>query len=57
MIEIIVLWRLGRRVAERARSRGRRGGLYVLLLLALWFCGEFAAGISAIFLLAALGAK
>ena len=57
MIEIIVLWQLGRRIAERARARGRRGGRYVLLLLALWFFGEFAAGFSAVVLMSAVGDK
>jgi hypothetical protein len=55
MIEIIILWQLGRRISDRAVARGRRGGRYVLLLLALWFFGEFAAGLSAIVALAVLG--
>lgn len=57
MIEIIVLWQLGRRIADRARARGRGGGLYVLLLLALWFFGEFAGGLSALVVMAAVGDK
>lgn len=56
MIEIIVLWQLGRRIAERAALRGRRGGRYVLLLVVLWFGGEFTGGISAGIVMGVLGA-
>jgi predicted acylesterase/phospholipase RssA len=56
MIEIIVLWQLGRRIAERARARDRRGGLYVLLLLAFWFSGELAGGVAAGAVMGVLGA-
>jgi hypothetical protein len=57
MIEIIVLRQLGRRIAQRARVRGRRGGLYVLLLLAFWFSGEVAGAAAAGAVMVALGAK
>jgi hypothetical protein len=43
MIEIIVLWNLGRRISARAIARGRRPGRYVALLVVLWFGGEIAA--------------
>ena len=42
MLEILVLFRLGRRIADRARERGYRGAPAVWLLLGLWFAGEVA---------------
>jgi hypothetical protein len=40
MLELLVLWQLGKSVAARARARGRSATGYVFLLLALWFLGE-----------------
>jgi hypothetical protein len=42
MLEIVILIVLGRRIAEIARGKGRSGGPYVILLLAMWFGGEFS---------------
>ena len=40
MLEIILLWVLGKKVAAIASNKGRSGTPYVLLLVLLWFCGE-----------------
>src|SRR5262249_16737476 len=50
MLEIIVLFRLGRNIAARARDKGRRGTPFVLLLLALWFGGEIVGAVAGVVL-------
>jgi hypothetical protein len=40
MLELLMLWQLGKSIAARARKKGRSAARYVLLLLALWFIGE-----------------
>jgi hypothetical protein len=46
MLEILILIRLGQGIANRARAKGRSGGLFVVLLLFLWFGGEICGGIA-----------
>jgi hypothetical protein len=41
MIEIIVLIKLGMKIAERVRAKGHSAAGYVILLILLWFTGEF----------------
>jgi hypothetical protein len=45
MIEILILYGLGRAIAARAREAGRSGSSYAFLLHALWFCGEIIGGV------------
>ncbi|HEY1186836.1 MAG TPA: hypothetical protein VGE74_04220, partial [Gemmata sp.] len=40
MLEILILIALGRSIAAKARTKGRSGPLFVLLLVGLWVCGE-----------------
>ena len=40
MLEIMILFAMGKSIAAKARAKGRRGTPYVLLLLGLWFGGE-----------------
>jgi hypothetical protein len=46
MLEILILIRLGQGISNRARDKGRSGGLFVVLLLLLWFGGEICGGIA-----------
>jgi hypothetical protein len=41
MLEIIILYRLCQRIGQLARAKGRSGNGYQLLLVVLWFGGEF----------------
>jgi hypothetical protein len=41
VLEIIVLIILCKKMAEKARSKGRAAAGYVLLLILFWLCGEF----------------
>ncbi|WP_020469766.1 hypothetical protein [Zavarzinella formosa] len=45
MMEIVVLFRLGRSIAAKASQHGRQPILAVLLLIGLWFGGEFLGGL------------
>ena len=47
MLEIILLVALGNKIAAKAREKGRSGGLFVVLLLVLWFGCEIGAMIVA----------
>jgi hypothetical protein len=54
MLELLVLWQLGKSIAARARKKGRSAARYVLLLLALWFIGEATGAAVCFVILAAL---
>lgn len=45
MLEIILLWVMGKKVVGIARSKGRSGTPYVFLLLGLWFGGEIGGAV------------
>jgi|SRR5579883_673054 len=47
MLEIIILFALGKNIAAKAREKGRSGGWFVFLLLGLWFGGEIFGAIAA----------
>lgn len=47
MLEIAILYRLCKRLGRRVREGGRKAFPYQLMLIALWFGGEIAAGIVA----------
>ena len=51
MLEILLLIHLGKKIAAKAREKGRSGGAFVALLLFLWFGGEIAAMIAAMVVL------
>jgi hypothetical protein len=57
MLEIGVLWNLGRRISARAIARGRRPGRYVALLVVLWFGGEIFAALAGGVVAALLGER
>src|SRR4051812_10380964 len=41
MLEILLLYFLGKKLAGIVRSKGRSSGVYVVLLVVLWLAGEF----------------
>lgn len=45
MLEIILLFALGRRVGNIVRAKGHKAGLYQFLLVILWFGGEILGAI------------
>jgi uncharacterized membrane protein YgaE (UPF0421/DUF939 family) len=45
MLEILLLFWLGRKIAAIAGDKGRSGVLFVILLLFLWIGGEFFGAI------------
>jgi membrane associated rhomboid family serine protease len=45
MIEILILISLSKNIAAKAREKGRSGGAFVVLLLALWIGGELFGAI------------
>jgi len=45
MLEIVLLWAMGKKVAAIANAKGRSGTPYVFLLLGLWFGGEIGGAI------------
>lgn len=45
MLEIFMLFTLGRNIANKARRKGQSGAAAVLILLALWFGGEIFGAI------------
>jgi predicted RNA-binding Zn-ribbon protein involved in translation (DUF1610 family) len=46
MLEIILLWKCGQDVLERARKKGRRGWLWVTLLVCVWFSIEAVSAVA-----------
>ena len=54
MIEIIILFKLCRRIGETARDKGRREIGYQLMLIVFWFGGEVGTALLAGVVLAAL---
>jgi hypothetical protein len=54
MLELLVLWQLGKNIAASARKKGKSAARYVLLLLALWFLGEVIGAAVCYVILAAL---
>jgi hypothetical protein len=40
MLEILLLYALGKNIAEKAEDQGKGGVLFVILLVVLWFLGE-----------------
>jgi HEAT repeat protein len=47
MLEVLVLWFLGKKMAELAGDKGRSGAVYVILFVILWFAGEIAGAVIA----------
>jgi hypothetical protein len=50
MLEILLLYALGKNIAEKAENQGRGGALFVIILIVLWIVGEitgFAIGMVA----------
>lgn len=45
MLEIVLLWAMGKKVALIANAKGRSGTPYVFLLLGLWFGGQIGGAI------------
>jgi hypothetical protein len=43
MLEIFLLYALGKNIAEKAENQGRSGALFVIILIVLWFLGEITA--------------
>jgi hypothetical protein len=52
MLEIVVLIVLGQKIAKMARSRGRAAWPWVILLIACWYGGAIAAGVTAAIVMA-----
>ena len=52
MLEIVVLIVLGQKIAKMAKSRGRSAWPWVILLIGCWYGGAFAAGITAMIVMA-----
>ena len=50
MIEIFALIAMGKNISARAKSQGRSGVPFVLLLIALWFGGEIGGAIGGVVL-------
>ncbi len=46
MLEIILLFVLGKKIAALAGEKGRSGWPFVLVLIALWVGGEIAGGVA-----------
>jgi hypothetical protein len=46
MLEVIILFRLCRRIGRAARAKGRGATRFQVLLLLLWFGGEIGAGLA-----------
>jgi hypothetical protein len=46
MLEIIILFKLCRRIGEIAEQKGRKGGWYKLMLVVFWIGGELFLGIA-----------
>jgi hypothetical protein len=49
MLEIIILWRMWHRIGHKAQLKGASPLKYQLLLILLWFGGEFVGGFLAVF--------
>jgi hypothetical protein len=45
MLEILILFRLGSSIADRAKRKGLSSTAFVLMLLGFWFSGEIGGGI------------
>jgi hypothetical protein len=50
MLEIILLFALGKKVAAIAKAKGREAWPWVVLFVSMWFGGEICGGISGAFL-------
>ena len=50
MIEIFALIAMSKNISARAKSQGRSGAPFVLLLIALWFGGEIGGAIGGVVL-------
>ena len=46
MLEIVLLWVLGKRISAMARDRGRSPAGYVVLFVAMWIGCEILGGIT-----------
>lgn len=55
MIEILILFRLAGSIGKIVTAKGHKKGWYQLLLVVLWFVGEFLGGVFGFVLGAALG--
>lgn len=51
MLELLILFVLGRNLGVNARAKGRTAIGYQFLLVFLWFAGEVAGGIAGLLLL------
>jgi hypothetical protein len=47
MLDILILYALGHKIAATAKRKGRRPAGYVVLLVALWAVGEFSGAVAA----------
>jgi hypothetical protein len=47
MLELILLYALGKTIAGKAAAKGKSGWPWVLLLVGAWFAGEFAGAVTA----------
>jgi hypothetical protein len=45
MLEILLLYALGKNIAEKAENQGKGGTLFVIILIVLWFLGEITGGV------------
>jgi hypothetical protein len=45
MLEILLLYGLGKNIAEKAENQGRGGALFVIILIVLWFLGEIVGAV------------
>jgi hypothetical protein len=46
MLEIFIVWALGRKIADICKNKGRSAVGWVLLFVLFWFGGEFCGGIA-----------
>jgi hypothetical protein len=46
MLELILLWKCGKDILERARKKGRRGWLWVSVLVCAWFSIEVVSAVA-----------
>jgi MFS family permease len=45
VLEILLLYALGKNIAEKAENQGRGGALFVIILIVLWFLGEIVGAV------------
>src|SRR5260370_27777381 len=50
MLEILLIWSLGKKIGAIASDKGRSSGGYIALFVLAWFGGEFAGGVFGVIL-------